>query len=433
MLERMFGGTTLEGRAKWYYVGQIVLMITIFWTMSRFMFILIIFNLGVQWWDLVIYFILSMLLFYLFFYGPMKKEKEAQQRVAAIDWGDALIQKGKKKPLDAMLPFKYIWELDLKLDDEESLKKKLKSIAYLSYEHSFIQSQVLPSLKRDPEKAEELKNLINAMVPIKKVEEKGVPIEEQDIPLVKIDEKKISNDLLLLQQKIQESNADKTKFIPFEKFDLEKRSLNGELSKELLKTLKVYYVYFDHEVTIDGEVWKEIIIILPGEYGNYHTLLKTSKEEGGEINGWEVNLRTCFEFWLYLWLLGKEIPVLTLTFSENMVQPALDHITKLNAEARTFLELRVLEIWNADLQNRPEKLEKEVQFLEGTTSSLEHTLSDRIQQQAHQDVVYSTFLKEETQERLKDKLQKYKKRYQFIGIILIMVVLLFCFLFAFLM
>ena len=156
-----------------------------------------------------------------------------------------------------------------------------------------------------------------------------------------------------------------------------------------------------------GETGKfnELMIVLPGEYAK---ILKCHKDST-ELDGWPVFIKMCWTFWTYWWLVTKGIPILYLNFSENMIKPQIDVLTKINAKVMAYLELKVMDLWMSDLEVRPEFIKKENVALKAKANIFEGGYSDLIQDQADMDIKYSQFLKNKTQQILIGKIEKYKR------------------------
>jgi len=151
--------------------------------------------------------------------------------------------------------------------------------------------------------------------------------------------------------------------------------------------------------------WDELIIVLPDEYAK---VLKCHKDST-ELDGWPVFIKMCWCFWTYWWLVTKGMPILYLNFSENMIKPQLDVLTKINAKVMAYVQLKVMDLWMSDLEVRPEYIKKENVFLNAKANIFEYEFSNLIQDQADMDIKYSQFLKNKTQQMLMGKIEKYKR------------------------
>ena len=212
-----------------------------------------------------------------------------------------------------------------------------------------------------------------------------------------------------LEEEVRNVIYETTELLPFTKFDLETTRKEKDFIEgiEFLKTQKYYYVKMYEKESFTGErgKWNELMIVLPGEYAK---ILKCHKDST-ELDGWPVFIKMCWCFWSYWWLVTKGIPILYLNFSENMIKPQLDVLTKINAKVMAYLELKVMDLWMSDLEVRPEYIKKENAYLKSKANIYEDGFSDLIQDQADMDVKYSQFLADKTQNELISKNEKLKR------------------------
>jgi len=213
-----------------------------------------------------------------------------------------------------------------------------------------------------------------------------------------------------LEQEVRDVIYDTTEILPFTRFDLKETRKEEDFIEgiEFLKTQKYYYIKMYEKERFIGEKgkWDELFIIVPGEYA---TLLKGHKDST-ELDGWPVFIKMCWCFWTYWWLVTQRMPILYLNFSENMMKPQLDVLTKINAKVMAYLELKVMDLWMSDLEVRPEYIKKENAFLKSKANIYEDGFSDLIQDQADMDVKYSQFLADKTQNELRSRIEKYKRK-----------------------
>jgi len=94
-----------------------------------------------------------------------------------------------------------------------------------------------------------------------------------------------------------------------------------------------------------------------------------------------------------------------------MDKPILEPLKNIKAESFTYLQLKVMEVWMNDLSVRPEKLEMQNKFYQQKAISFRNTLSDTIQDQAKENIVFSKFLRNPIQLKLKSEIEKYKRRF----------------------
>jgi len=415
MFQSIFGKEG-SGRDRYQFAGLMVIIAIPYWALIRLTFLI---SMPLSGWELIGYLGILVVLMYLFYIGPLKKEKEAQQSVAAIEYADSIILRGKKEPADLMLGFKEVYEIDLDFDNDDSLLAKLKSKEFKKHYHTFLQNQFVHNVEKSMEqkkiKAKNLPELLNKISEfIKERNDDNKTLELENILTT-------SYELLPLEE--SENDGTKEDLIPYEHFDLEKIEKNEGFrkGKKLLKQLKYYYARLEDKENFDDEEeeFDECFLIMAGDY---RYLLKTHKEEG-TYKGWDVKLSNCYCFWVQWWHLTSDIPVFFLLFSENMAYPALEIIKNIKAEVFAYLQLKIMEVWMNDLAVRPEKLQLLKDFHQQTSSAFKDALSDTIQEQAKDNIVFSRFLQNPAQKKLEQKIEKYR-RYLYISLSFMLIVIL---------
>ena len=103
--------------------------------------------------------------------------------------------------------------------------------------------------------------------------------------------------------------------------------------------------------------------------------------------------------------------MLYLVFSENFDEPYLEPLKNLKAQAYAFLQLKVMETWNNDLEVKPERLEKTRDHYQQKARALGETLSDVVQDEAADNIIFSKFMNNPAQKRLTSEIEKYKRRF----------------------
>ena len=395
-----------DKEAQFQFYGLIVLIALMFWLEARFLYFL---ELPITFYELIPYAGVIMLLFYLYSYAPLQRKNKSQGEVQAIDYADSMVRRGKSKPDDVMLPFKEVYEIPIDFEANGSLTVKLESKTYRKHYISYLQSQIRPNVSNDTDTftGDNFKALLNTLTP-KLLELRNEGLLEN---LIKIDveddkkKKKKSNTEAKIEAEIEELEA--VVDTDIQQWNI-KKVTKGEI--EILKTLKIYWVLLDSPQNYEDEKeeWDQLFIIIPNY--SYKDALATRKSTGF-YNRWPVILKECFCFWEHLWDLTGKIQVLYLVFSENFDEPYLEPLKNLKAQAYAFLQLKVMETWNNDLEVKPERLEKTRDHYQQKARALGETLSDVVQDEAADNIIFSKFMNNPAQKRLTSEIEKYKRRF----------------------
>ena len=389
-----------DKQAQFQFIGLIITMCLFFWGSLRFM---LFYTVPLLIWEIAIYGGIIGFLFYLFAYGPMKGENKAQKHVQAIDYSDAMMRRGTKKPEDKMLPFREVYDIPINYDDNGSLEVKLKSNAYKEHHVSFLKSRFKPNVteKETVVTGDTLKTLLSLLSPkLNELRTKGL-LENivKNVDPKKLKKPKDPNEEI--EALTANVTGDLKEWNPEEVTDEEKTTL---------KDLHVYYVILDSPQSYEGEKdeWSELFIIIP--HFTYEEAMSAHKGLGF-YNGWPVDTRQCFCFWEYLFDLTHEIQVHYLVFSENFDKPYLEPLKTLKANAYAFLQLKVMEVWNNHLIVEPETLEKKANFFQDKARSIENALSEVVLDDARSNVAFSKYLGNAVQKGLIADNEKLKRKF----------------------
>ncbi len=397
-------GMEVPGKVVYWNYGMFTIMALLYWTMARIALLFIVMRIGFAWWDVLIYSGCVLLLSYFFYIAPLQKTQKAQELSSGLEFMDSLVQKGKRIPQEMMMGFDDIYELDMNFNDDSSLTERLNSQWYVHYLRIVTLRQIESNEENQKETPEELYKVFKKLEAYKNMK-KGSKKTKKNAQTRKEALKKIKQ----LEEEVRDVVYESTEILPFKKFDLEGAKKEKEFIEGIafLKTQKYYYVKLYEEERFAGERggWNEVMIVLPGKFAE---ILKCHKDRT-ELGGWPVFIKMCWCFWSYWWLVTKGIPILYLNFSENMIKPQLDVLTRINAKVMAYLELKVMDLWMSDLEVRPEYIKKENVFLKSKADIYEDGFSDLIQDQADMDIKYSQFLKNKTQQMLMGKIEKYKR------------------------
>lgn len=397
------GGEDKEAQFQFY--GLIVLVLLCFWLEARFFLFI---ELPLTFYELIPYAGVIILLFYLYSYAPLQRKNESQGKVQAIDYADSMVRRGKSKPDDVMLPFKEVYNIPIKFEESLGLTVKLESKAYRKHYISYLESQITPNVSDDKNTftANNLESLLSLLTP-KLIEMRNDGLLENLIKHDVEDDKKKKKQKKKLDTKDEIKDLEDVVDTDIQQWDINK------VSKEEIETLNkfnVYWVLLDSPQNYEKEEeeWDQLFIIIPNH--SYKDALATRKSTGF-YNNWPVILKECFCFWEHLWDLTGEIQVLYLVFSENFDEPYLEPLKNLKAEAYAFLQLKVMETWINDLEVKPERLEKTRDHYREKARALGETLSDVIQDEAADNIIFSKFMNNPVQKKLTLEIEKYKRRF----------------------
>lgn len=392
-----------DTEAKYQLYGLFVFILLVFWGQIR---ITVFFTFPLTFIEILIYAGPVIFLFYLYFYAPLLKKNKAQGKVQAIEYADSMIRRGKKHPDDLMLPFKEVYELDIDFEQNGSLIAKLKSKAYKKHHIAYLESKISTNGSEDASetiKGENLNALLEILTPkLQDMRSAGVLenlIKSAEVENVKNKNKDAQDKEIEALEGVVEQDFEDFKIDDVKKEDIEN-----------LQLLKVYWVLLDAPQNYEGEknTWDELYIIIP--HFSYKDALSTRKGHGF-YKGWSVFLKECFCFWEHLWDLTGDIQVLYLAFSENFDKPYLEPLKNLKASAYAFLQLKVMETYMNDLEVKPERLEKTGAHYREKARSLGEALSDVVQDEAADNIVYSKYMDNPTQKKLASEIEKYKRKF----------------------
>jgi hypothetical protein len=393
-----------DTEAKYQLYGLLVFVLLAFWLEAR---LFVFSSLPLTFIEIIIYAGIIIFLFYLYFYAPLIKKNKSQGKVQALDYADSMIRRGKKRPDDLMLPFKEVYELDIDFEKNGTLTAKLKSKAYKKHHISYLESIIAPNVSEEATekiKGEDLNALLDVLTPkLQDMRSEGI-LEN----LIKSEEMaKIKNKDQDAQDKerieVLEDVVDQD-FEDFKISDVKKEDIKN------LKKLNIYWVILDSPQNYEGEkdTWDQLYIIIP--HFSYKDALATGKGKGF-YKGWSVFLKECFCFWEHLWDLTGNIQVLYLAFSENFDRPYLEPLKNLKAAAYAFLQLKVMEVYMNDLEVKPERLEKIGAHYREKARSLGAALSDVVQDEAVDNIVFSKYMANPIQKKLAAEIEKYKRKF----------------------
>ncbi len=393
-----------DKEAQFQFYGFIILILLMFWLEARFFLFP---QLPLTFYELIPYAGVVVLLFYLYSFAPLKRKNTSQGKVQAIDYADSMVRRGKSKPDDVMLPFKEVYKIPIDFEDNKSLIAKLGSKTYRKHYISYLESQITTNVSDDTNAitGDNLKNLLKMLTP-KLLEMRDDGLLENIIKHDVEDEKKKKKEKKP-DTKDEIENLEAVVETDIQQWDVKK------VSKEEIETLKklnIYWVLLDSPQNYENEKeqWDQLFIIIPNY--SYKDALATRKSTGF-YNNWPVILKECFCFWEHLWDLTGDVQVLYLVFSENFDEPYLEPLKNLKAQAYAFLQLKVMETWNNDLEVKPERLEKTRDHYKEKARALGETLSDVVQDTAADNIIFSKFMNNPAQKKLTSEIEKYKRRF----------------------
>lgn len=392
----MIENSKYPAKFKFLYMAQWVVIITIFWLtfrfVARFEFTII---------EAMFLFADVVLIMSLVYVIPLKKKDDAQEEARGVDFFDGPIAENKTKKEPFFLGFKRHRRIYIDWEEDDSLGEMLKSTTYKSYLRDLLKDKATDEFfKRTKSKKEELDF-------IKRIEKEQFNIQKNITEDGKFDKEKLKKDTKKLEDKARELIDAKKAIIPYNEFEIEKISKED---KEILKDLYIYYVemYDDERFEDEEKGWNKCLIVLPDSYDK---LLKCEPSLGW-YNGWQIGLNSTNVFWLKIFQVTDNMPALYLRFSDNFPEEEIDKLEKLRALSLTYLQLKVLQKWVYHLSTIPERIQSENVRLEAKANSFREGFSYMIQDFANDNLIFSKFVKDMVQDKLKGQVAKYKKRYQ---------------------
>ncbi len=390
---------------KYLYMAQWVVIATSFWLIFRF-----IAQFEFTIWEAMVLFADVALIMSLVYVIPLKKKDDAQEEARGIDFYDGPIAENKTKREPFFLGFRKHKRIYIDWTEDDSLGEMLKSATYINYLRDLLKEKATDNFFKRRKSLKEERDFI------KTLEEEQFGIKRDIKEDGKFDKEKVKKYTEMLELKAKELLDAKQKLIPYNEFEIEKIT---EEDKEILKDLHIYYVeMYDEERFEDEEKgWNKCLIVLPD---SYEKLLKCEPNLGW-YNGWQIGLNSTNVFWLKLFQVTDNMPALYLRFSDNFPEEEIDKLEKLRALSLTYLQLKVLQKWVYHLATIPERISSENVRLEAKANSFRDGFSYMIQDFANDNLIFSKFVKDMVQDKLKGQVAKYKKRYQILISVLLAV------------
>ena len=381
---------------KYLYMAQWVVIITIFWLVFRF-----VAQFEFTIWEAMILFADVALVMSLVYVIPLKKKDDAQEEARGIDFYDGPIAENKTKREPFFLGFRIHKRIYIDWTEDDSLGEMLKSTTYKNYLRELLKEKATDDFFKRRKSLKEERDFIE------KLEKEQFGIRRDIKEDGKFDAEKIKKDTKALELKAKQLIDAKQKLIPYNEFEMEKITKED---KEILKGLYVYYVemYDDERFEDEKKGWNKCLIVLPD---SYEKLLKCEPNIGW-YNGWQIGLNSTNVFWLKLFQVTDNMPALYLRFSDNFPEEEIDKLEKLRALSLTYLQLKVLQKWVYHLATIPERISSENVRLEAKANSFRDGFSYMIQDFANDNLIFSKFIKDTVQTKLRGDIAKYKKRYQ---------------------
>lgn len=435
-----------DKRSKYRSYGWNIIIIFGYYLIIRG-FSAILFDYFPEWWEILLYVPVVYPILYFLYLGPLKKTNEAQGIAQSIDYNNALLHKPKQKPEQFLLPLRDVYEVELDFENDNDLTDKFSSTLFLTYKSltiTFLMQQEIDrsnlSYKNRRKAGKTLLKLEKYRDKLNKKKEDGEAPPSEEETKKKLKEAKTELDDLVKESedlgifvnksewnmfstKKKDKDTGEFEDVNLKEFKKEIQAIKGKEEKPR----RFYFAKLDYAVSFeDGESFEWIFLILP-DY--YNKVLKTHKGDGN-YDGWSIKIREVFCYYLYLCKVGKSLPVLMLKYSENMADEDAEHIKNIKAKAFSYFLLKVMLVWIADLEIRPENLQIDNDFYKTENARLKYTLSDKIQEIANNDIIYSKFLENIAVSESKEKAEKSKKRFQLVLVGFIASIIIFCIIIA---
>lgn len=381
---------------KYLYMAQWVVIGTVFWLVFRF-----VASFEFTIWEAMILFADVALIMSLVYVVPLQKKDKAQTEGRGVDFFDGPIAESKTKKEPFFLGFKKIKRIYIDWDEDDSLGEMLKSTIYKNYLRDLLKVKATEAFFKRTKSQKDERDFI------KRLEKEQFDIKSSISKDGKFDKIKIKKDAKKLELKARELIKAKKKLLPYNEFKIE---MISKEDKEMLKGLFVYYVemYDDERFEDERKTWNKVLIVLPTAY---EIALKCEPNLGW-YKGWRIGLNSTNVFWLKLFQVTDNMPALYLRFSDNMPEKEIDTLEKLRAVSLTYLQLKVLQKWIYHLATIPERISSENVRLEAKADSFREGFAFMIQDFANDNLIFSKFVKDMVQNKLRVEVAKYKKRYQ---------------------
>ena len=399
----MIENSKYPAKFKYLYMAQWIVIATVFWLTFRF-----VAQIEFTIWEALILFADTALIMALIYVIPLQKKEKAQEEARGVDFFDGPISENKTKKEPFFLGFRRHKRIYIDWTEDDSLGEMLKSTMYKNYLRELLKDKAVDEFFKRSKSQKEEKDFI------KSLEKEQFSIQTSITEDGKFDKEKIKKDTKKLEIKAKEIIKAKKKLIPYNEFKIEEIT---DDDKAILKGMYIYYVeMYDIERFEDEKKgWNKCLIILPEPY---EKLLKCEPSLGW-YNGWRIGLNSVNVFWLKLFQVTSNMPALYLRFSDNFPEEEIDKLEKLRALSLTYLQLKVLQKWVYHLATIPERIQSENVRLEAKANSFREGFSYMIQDFANDNLIFSKFVKDMVQDKLKGQVAKYKKRYQLLISILL--------------
>lgn len=363
-----------------------------------------------QIWETFIYVALALFILSLMTIIPLYKREAANKKAMGKDFFDGPIAVNIKKKEDFFLGVESYTRIYIDFDDDTSLEELFKKNLYTTYAKSINREEGVKQFLAREESGELDKQYIEKISKeYLKLEAKATKKRDSEQELTVAEKKE-------LDKKQKEFNEAMETLKPFKDFKLE---WVNEQDRNHLKKLQFYYLeLYSEESFEDSDSGFDKLLIVTND--DLSKVLRTEPGEG-EYQGWTVDLRTCRTFWILWGYITDKMPILYLRFSENMIEQEIDTVTQMRAIALTYMQLKVVEKWIYHLSTIPDKLVKEITKYQERADTFEEAYSLLLQQNAMDNITYSSFIRDKTVEDLRLENLKRKKHVQIAMLINIMI------------
>jgi len=205
----------------------------------------------------------------------------------------------------------------------------------------------------------------------------------------------------------KEDEIDKVVSTPYREFEL------GDITEEdkaYLKSLYFYFIQFKEEEKFsDSQIGMDCAILIltaPAE-----KLLDGIPQEARYL-GWPVIVPGVDVFIDVIEFITKNMPLGFVVFTEHMTLAANTALEQMTLEAYTFLQLRVLEKWVNHLRKKSTQADLAIKEAEGRAEMFKTAFSDRISEDADNDLMFGRVLKHEMVNRVEQKLEQTQNKFK---------------------
>lgn len=386
---------------KGYFIFAILFFAVLYRVLFGFLY-----NISFIWWESFIWLAFGAAVIYYIFVGPFYHENKAYREVSKLSLYRTDVTKDKRtlpNPMNLLVDQKTRIVIDL--TDAETVEERLTSRLYNVYRSMYLKQQIVEDLAQS--NPDNRKGKLNLMAKVTKM------IDQLQNPEKKTSSAELeeySNDIM---ESAKKEGVDLSEIIQLDEFNIEQLVEDKKELQRLLgglEKLVFYHIVLAEPARFPDETeedeWEEFLIMTEDTTPN---LLETHKAKGF-YNQWLIHFRQCKMSLVYWRKLATSIPLFYLEYSQNQAINDDHMVSKLNKESNAYIQLQVDGVWMNQIINEPEKLKRQKEHYKQKATSMEHDISNIVQDLAKTSLAFGDFMKEPRIQDLENKVHKYKKR-----------------------